>query len=332
MEILQQLEKKQHLNEEDMKSFINLMINPEVENQVKYKALKTYTDKEMQQTELTFLAKSLIKTMYKEQPYYEGAMCVCGTGRDKSGSFNISTTASFIVASAGALIVKHGNKSITSNSGSTDLLNQLNINTTKFNDVINTLQQYNLAFVSATESYPIMKYIQPIRKMMSKPTIFNLVGLLINPFKLTYQVMGIYDPNQLGNVAQTVKYLGRKKAIVLHGAGGMDEASLSGENLIYEVTTGKDIETYTINAKDFGLRNASNNTLKGGTPEENKAITVNILNGQDHTSKRDVVVLNAGIALYVAEKVNDIQTGINLAQYLIDSGLAMKQYLRMVGN
>lgn len=332
MEILQQLEKQQHLNEEDMKSFINLMINPEVENQVKYKALKTYTDKEMQQTELTFLAKSLIKTMYKEQPYYEGAMCVCGTGGDKAGSFNISTTASFIVASAGALIVKHGNKSITSNSGSTDLLNQLNINTTKVNDVINTLQQYNLAFVSATESYPIMKYIQPIRKMMSKPTIFNLVGPLINPFKLTYQVMGIYDPNQLGNVAQTVKDLGRKKAIVLHGAGGMDEASLSGENLIYEVTTGKDIETYTINAKDFGLRNASNNTLKGGTPEENKAITVNILNGQDHTSKRDVVVLNAGIALYVAEKVNDIQTGINLAQYLIDSGLAMKQYLRMVGN
>ena len=240
--------------------------------------------------------------------------------------------ASFVVASAGASIIKHGNKSITSNSGSTDLLDQLKIKTTPVKEVVQQLNQCHLAFVSATESYPIMKYIQPIRKMISKPTIFNLVGPLINPFKLTYQTMGIYDQSQLANVAQTVKDLGRKKAVILHGAGGMDEASLSGDNLIYEVNAGKEIQHYTINAKDFGLKNAANDTLKGGTPEENKAIAVNILNGQDHSSKRDVVVLNAGIALYVSEKVNDIATGIQLAQQLIDDGTAMKQYLRMVGN
>ncbi|MBY6181245.1 anthranilate phosphoribosyltransferase [Staphylococcus warneri] len=332
MGILQQLEQQQHLNQQDMKAFIDLMINPQIENQIKYKALKSYTEKEMQQTELTFLAQSLIKTMYKEQPVYEGSMCICGTGGDRSGSFNISTTASFVVASAGSSIIKHGNKSITSNSGSTDLLDQLNIKTTPVKDVTQQLNRYHLAFVSATESYPIMKYIQPIRKMITKPTIFNLVGPLINPFKLTYQTMGIYDRSQLANVAQTVKDLGRKKAVVIHGAGGMDEASLSGDNLIYEVNAGQDIQHYTINAKDFGLKNTANDTLKGGTPEENKAIAVNILNGQDHSSKRDVVVLNAGIALYVSEKVNDIATGVQLAQQLIDDGTAMKQYLRMVEN
>ncbi|EEQ79911.1 anthranilate phosphoribosyltransferase family protein [Staphylococcus warneri L37603] len=135
MVILQQLEQQQHLNQQDMKAFIDLMINPQIENQIKYKALKSYTEKEMQQTELTFLAQSLIKTMYKEQPIYEGSMCICGTGGDRSGSFNISTTASFVVASADSSIIKHGNKSITSNSGSTDLLDQLNIKTTPVKDV-----------------------------------------------------------------------------------------------------------------------------------------------------------------------------------------------------
>ena len=135
MVILQQLEQQQHLNQQDMKAFIDLMINPQIENQIKYEALKSYTEKEMQQTELTFLAQSLIKTMYKEQPVYEGSMCICGTGGDRSGSFNISTTASFVVASADSSIIKHGNKSITSNSGSTDLLDQLNIKTTPVKDV-----------------------------------------------------------------------------------------------------------------------------------------------------------------------------------------------------
>ena len=212
MGILKQLEQQQHLNQQDMKAFIDLMINPQIENQIKYKALKSYTDKEMQQSELTFLAKSLIKTMYEQQPVYEGSMCICGTGGDQSGSFNISTTASFVVASAGASIIKHGNKSITSNSGSTDLLDQLKIKTTPVKEVVQQLNQCHLAFVSATESYPIMKYIQPIRKMISKPTIFNLVGPLINPFKLTYQTMGIYDQSQLANVAQTVKRFRTEKS------------------------------------------------------------------------------------------------------------------------
>ena len=174
-----------------------------------------------------------------------------------------------------------------------------------------------------------MKYIQPIRKQIKSPTIFNLVGPLINPFKLTYQVMGVYDVTQLAKIAQTIKDLGRKRAIVIHGANGMDEATLSGDNIIYEINQDKPIKQYTINAKDYGLASAENDALKGGTPEENKNIAINILNGNDQSSKRDVVILNAAIALYVAEKVEDIRSGIKLARHLIESGQAIKQYLKM---
>ena len=205
----------------------------------------------------------------------------------------------------------------------------MGIQTCKVDEVVKELNARGLSFISATDSYPIMKHLQPVRKSIHTPTIFNLVGPLINPFKLTYQVMGVYDVTQIDKIAQTIKDLGRKKAIVVHGANGMDEATLSGDNIIYEINQGEPIKTYTINAKDYGLALAENETLIGGSPKENKKITINILNGNDKSSKRDVVLLNAALALYVAEKVNDIQSGIKLARHLIDSGQAMKQYLKM---
>lgn len=196
------------------------------------------------------------------------AVCVCGTGGDKSNSFNISTTVAFVVASAGVKVIKHGNKSVTSNSGSTDLLNQM---------------------------------------------------------------VGIFDPTKLKLVAKTIKDLGRRRAIVLHGANGMDEATLSGDNLIYELTEDGEIKNYTLNATDYGLKYAQNSDFKGGSPEENLAITLNILNGKDQSSRRDVVILNAGLSLYVAEKVDSIAEGIELASTLIDNGEALKKYHQMRG-
>ena len=164
----------------------------------------------MQQSELTYLVKHLIHTMYPVQPFYEGAMCVCGTGGDGSNSFNISTTVAFIVASAGVPVVKHGNRSVTSQSGSTDVLQEMGIQTCKVDEVVKELNARGLSFISATDSYPIMKHLQPVRKSIHTPTIFNLVGPLINPFKLTYQVMGVYDVTQIDKIAQTIKDLGRK--------------------------------------------------------------------------------------------------------------------------
>lgn len=154
---------------------------------------------------------------------------------------------------------------------------------------------------------------------------------MINPFKLDYQVMGVYEPSNLSKIAQTLADLGRKKAIVLHGANGMDEATLSGDNIIYEVTEDKTIQSYTLNATDLGLDYAPNSDLYGGTPQDNLEITKQILNGKDRSAKRDVVLLNTGIALYVANKATTIQKGVDKARVLIENGEALKQYNKMGG-
>lgn len=329
--LLNQIQKHVTLSQHETTEFIQYLINPEYHTQDKVKLLQAFTNKSIQQKKLTYIVKSLIHTMYSTQPEYKGSICVCGTGGDKSNSFNISTTVSFVVASADVPVIKHGNKSITSNSGSTDLLQQLHIPTTKVANVAKQVSKTHLAFISAMESYPIMKYIQPIRKLIHEPTIFNIVGPLINPFKLDYQVMGVYDASQLSMIIKTMKDLGRRRGIVLHGANRMDEATLSGDNEIYELHEDGTISHYVLNARDYGIANANNIELQGGTPEENKNITIDILSGKDHSPKRNVVVLNAALALYISNRVDSIKKGVDLAKDLIDSGKALKQYQLMKG-
>lgn len=331
MTLIQSIQQHDNLTQQDINLFIQTLINPDLDNEIKAELLETYTKRPLSQSEVTFLVHAMIQTMYPVQPYYPGAMCVCGTGGDKSNSFNISTTVAFVVAASGVNVLKHGNRSITSASGSSDLLNKMGINSTQVEDVDEKMSQTGLAFLNATETYPVMKYIQPVRKMMSGPTIFNILGPMIHPFQLDYQVIGVYHPDYVKVIAETLYDLGRKRAIVLHGANGMDEATLSGDNLIYEVDQEKGIKSYHLNAEDLGLASAENDTLKGESPAENLEITLNILTGKDHSSKRDVVVLNAGIALYVAEKAASIKEGISLAQQLIDEGSAYEQYIKTGG-
>ncbi|MFP5163962.1 anthranilate phosphoribosyltransferase [Staphylococcus equorum] len=331
MELQTQLKQYKPLNQTQMNEFIELLISKNLEDSVKIELLETFSEKETTQEELTYISNSLIHSMYREQPYYPNAMCVCGTGGDKSNSFNISTTVSFVIASASVPVIKHGNKSVTSSSGSTDLLNAMAIKSSTVEDTPKQLDDNGLVFLNATETYPIMKNIQPIRKGISNPTIFNITGPIINPFKLDYQVMGVYETSKLEKIAQTLADLGRKKAIVVYGANGMDEATLSGDNIIYEVTANEEIKQYTLNAKNVGLDYAPNEALVGGTPQDNLEITKHILNGTDHSAKRDVVILNAGIALYVAEKAETIEAGVKAAQALIESGKALAQYNKMGG-
>ncbi|MCG7340383.1 anthranilate phosphoribosyltransferase [Staphylococcus sp. ACRSN] len=331
MQLQTKLNQYKSLNQEDMNEFISNLINTTLTETEKVKLLETFSEKEITQEELTYISKSLIHSMYEEQPVYPNSMCVCGTGGDKSNSFNISTTVSFVVASAGVPVIKHGNKSVTSASGSTDLLNEMNIATRTVADTPIELKTKGLVFLSATETYPIMKNIQPIRKQLNTPTIFNITGPIINPFNLDYQVMGVYETSKLDKIAHTLADLGRKKAIVVHGANGMDEATLSGDNIIYEVTESGKVINYTLNASDVGLKFADNDELVGGNPKDNFEITKNILNGTDQSAKRDVVVLNAGIALYVAEKAENIKDGVEKAQFLINEGKALEQYNQMGG-
>ncbi|WP_239749865.1 anthranilate phosphoribosyltransferase [Mammaliicoccus sp. H-M34] len=323
MDTLKQLIQYRNLSQNEMKAFVELMMNEQADVSLKVAHLVALSMKGETSDELSNLTQSLIETTYQQRPYIEDSICVCGTGGDHSGSFNISTTASFVVAAAGLKVLKHGNKSITSKTGSIDILSALNIHTTPISEATGRVNETNLAFLSATETYPIMKIVQPVRKSIPTPTTFNLLGPMIHPYKLDYQVMGVYDDTKLDIIAEALYKLGRKRAIVVHGAGRMDEATLSGDNTIYEISQEKGIVHYKVNANDYGLQTANNEELKGGTPEDNKEITLNILTGNDQGPKRDVVVLNAALALYVGGKVNSIQNGVRLAEEIIDEKLAL---------
>jgi len=323
MNTLKQLIQYHDLSQQEMKSFVDLMMDEQADVSLKVAHLVALSMKGETSDELSNLSQSLIETTYKERPYLEDSICVCGTGGDHSGSFNISTTASFVVAAAGLKVLKHGNKSITSKTGSIDILSALNIQTTPIKDATEKVNETNLAFLSATETYPIMKTVQPVRKSIPTPTTFNLLGPMIHPYHLDYQVMGVYDETKLKIIAEAIYKLGRKRAIIVHGAGGMDEATLSGDNIIYEVSQDEGIKHYIVNAEEYGLQSAPNESLKGGTPEENKVITLDILTGQDHGPKRDVVVLNAALALYAGQKVDSIKEGITIVDSLIDDKHAL---------
>ncbi|ARJ50593.1 anthranilate phosphoribosyltransferase [Staphylococcus lutrae] len=326
MTLLNKIMNFETLNHSEMSQFVGTLLSETTPLEDKVALLVAYTMKGETTDELYALCESLIHTMYTEQPRYPGSMCVCGTGGDGSNSFNISTTVSFVAASGGIEVVKHGNKSVTSRSGGMDLLQVMGIATTPVQQVMAQLKATHLAFVSATESYPVMKHMQPVRVKVGRPTILNLVGPIINPFALDYQAMGVFDASKMLEIAEVLYRLGRKRAIVMHGANGMDEATLSGDNRIVEMDQTQGIREYTVNAIDYGLRYAPDTALRGGTPEENKAITLNILNGSDRTVRRDVVLLNAGLAFYTAEVTATIEEGIAHAVNCIDSGAAYRQY------
>ena len=319
------------LTEADIAMLLDTLLDTTVDIAYRTLLLEAFSKRDMQPMELTHFVRQMIQTTYAEQPYMKEAMCVCGTGGDRSGSFNISTTVSFIVASAGVPVIKHGNKSITSKSGSVDVLKVIGIEKLNMANVDQGVSTYNLAFLSATETYPIMRHIQPLRKAITMPTIFNIIGPLIHPYMLDYQVMGVYKPDDMKHIASTLRDLGRKRAIVLHGANGMDEATLSGDNVIYEINGNAPIKPYTLRAEDVGLTPADNATLKGGKPEENAETMMKILAGHICDSRRDVVVLNAGIALYVAQRVKTIEAGVRYAEQLIDSGMANHTFNEMRG-
>lgn len=246
----------------------------------------------------------------------------CGTGGDGSQSFNISTTSSFVLAGAGLKVAKHGNRSISSRTGSADVLEELGISLDfQPREVDELLKQTNIAFLFAPHVHPKMKKIQGIRKSLGKPTIFNIIGPLTNPISLSSQLVGIYRQDKLMDLAAVLHRLGRKRAIVLTGAGGMDEASLAGDNHLVLMNEG-DFIPFTLNAQDVGLAYASLEEIRGGDSKENAHILKNVLRGES-SPYLDTVLLNAGIGLFAAGVASTIQAGVHQARRSIQTGRAL---------
>lgn len=249
---------------------------------------------------------------------------IVGTGGDRSDSFNISTTASFVISAAGVPVAKHGNRAASSRCGAADCLEALGVNITiPPEKSAALLEKINMCFLFAQNYHIAMKYVAPVRRELGFPTVFNILGPLSNPAGATMEVMGVYDQSLVEPLARVMKNLGVKSGMVVYGQDGLDEISLSASTTICEIKDG-DFSTYTITPEQFGFPMCQKEDLKGGSPEENAMITKKILNGQKG-AKRNAVVLNAAAGLYVAKKADTLQQAVALAQELIDSKKAKAQ-------
>ncbi len=248
----------------------------------------------------------------------------CGTGGDKKGTFNISTITALVASGAGVTVAKHGNRSVSSKCGSADILEALgvNINMDKVK-IKKYLQEIGIAFLFAPNLHPAMRYVMPARKQIAQKTMFNILGPLINPARATNQLIGVYSKEWTGPLAQVLHNLGSKHILVVHGADGLDEVTTADKTFVAEIVGGL-LGEYEIKPEDFGFPRANPNELLGGSVIENVKIAQNVLAGEKG-ARRDIVLLNAGCAIYAADKADTIASGIVLAQRSIDSGAALKK-------
>lgn len=249
---------------------------------------------------------------------------IVGTGGDKAGTFNISTTAAFIIAAGGVKVAKHGNRAASSKSGTADCQEALGINIVQDPEMCARLiDEVGMCFFFAQHYHAAMKYVGPIRKELGFRTVFNILGPLTNPASPEYMLLGVYSDALVEPLARVLTTLGVKRGMVVYGTEGFDELSSVSDTLICEFGD-ENYKTYTLTPEEFGFIRGTKADLTGGTPQDNAAITLDILEGHTHGARRDTVVLNAAAAFYIAGRVNTIAEGVALAQELIDSGAALK--------
>jgi len=253
----------------------------------------------------------------------------CGTGGDGSNTFNISTTAAFVVAAAGLTVAKHGNRAVSSGCGSADVLEALGVNIDAGPEVVEECtQQIGIGFLFAPKLHGAMKYAIGPRREIGIRTIFNMLGPLTNPAGATSQLIGVYDPRLTEMFAGVLKNLGVKRAFIVHGSDGLDEATVTGETRVSELKDGL-ITTYNI--EPVGLFGAvyDGRELQGGDARKNAQITGEVLSGNNGAARK-IVLLNAALAIVAGEKAGDIREGIAIAEDCIDSGAAAKKLQALI--
>ncbi|MEI8030632.1 MAG: anthranilate phosphoribosyltransferase [Comamonadaceae bacterium] len=254
---------------------------------------------------------------------------IVGTGGDGSHTFNISTCSMFVAAAAGARVSKHGGRSVSSKSGSADVMESLGININLSPEQIaHCIAQVGVGFMFAPNHHPAMKNVAPVRKEMGIKTIFNLLGPLTNPANAPNILMGVFHPDLVGIQVRALQRLGAEHAVVVYGKDGMDEVSLGATTQVGELKNGE-ITEYEIHPEDFGMVMASNRALKVETPEQSKAMLLGVLDNAPGAA-RDIVILNAGVALYAANVVDSMAAGVQRARTAIESGAARAKLSQLV--
>lgn len=279
--------------------------------------------------EITGFAKVMRQMATPIMTNHNCLLDTCGTGGDGSETFNISTTVAFIAAAAGIPVAKHGNRSVSSRSGSADVLETLGVNLKLTPEQVGEcIDLTGIGFLFAPALHGAMKYAIGPRKEIGIRTVFNILGPLTNPAGAQCQLLGVYSPELTQLLAEVLAKLGAKSAMVIHGSGGLDEASTLGKTKVSEVKDGK-VNTYEIDPYELGIPYVTLDEIKGGTPEENAEIVRNLLNGEKG-AKRDIVLLNSAIALKVFGSVKDLREGIIASEHLIDSGAAFRKLNQFV--
>ena len=254
---------------------------------------------------------------------------IVGTGGDGSHTFNISTCAMFVAAAAGAKVSKHGGRSVSSKSGSADVMESLGVNINLSPEAIaQCIAEVGVGFMFAPNHHPAMKNVAPVRKELGIKTIFNLLGPLTNPASAPNILMGVFHPDLVGIQVRALQRLGAEHAVVVYGKDGMDEVSLGATTLVGELKNGE-ITEYEIHPEDFGMVMASNRALKVDTPEQSMAMLMEVLDNVAGAAK-DIVVLNAGVALYAANVTDTMQAGVQRARDAIESGAARAKLTQLV--
>ncbi|MCK5259797.1 MAG: anthranilate phosphoribosyltransferase [Candidatus Omnitrophica bacterium] len=319
---IEKLQNKKNLTQDEIEEIMHeIMSGASDENNIA-DFLLALREKGPTVDEITGAAKIMRKFVVGIDTKHKDILDTCGTGGDKKNTFNISTIAALVVAGAGVAVAKHGNRSVSSKCGSADVLEALGVNLNVEQEHLSAcLDEVGIAFLFAQKLHPAMKNVASVRKKLGVETIFNILGPLTNPARATHQIMGVYSRDLVEPMVQVLKNLGLKRALVVHGSDGLDEITTTDKTFISEYD-GNEVISYDISPDELGISIAQPRDLEGGDLETNVRICEDILGGKAGP-KRDIVLINAAYALYVAGKVSDISSGMDLAKETIDSGKAL---------
>jgi anthranilate phosphoribosyltransferase len=323
-EYIQKVQDNENLTREEIEAVMREVMSGEAQENDVAAFLLALRGKGPTVEEITGAAKIMRQVVLGIETKHKVLLDTCGTGGDKKNTFNISTATAFVVAGAGVAVAKHGNRSVSSKCGSADLLEALGVNlNVERQHLSSCLDETGIVFLFAQKFHPAMKHVAVVRKKLGVETIFNILGPLSNPAGATRQILGVYNHDLIGPMTRVLENLGTKRALVVHGADGLDEITTTDKTYMSEYT-GTEIISYDITPEELGLSRARPRDLEGGDLNTNTGILLDIFNGKAGP-KRDIVLLNAAYAFYIAGKVNNIPEALELAAQTIDSGEALKK-------
>lgn len=328
-EYIKKINEKQDLSTQEMSDVMRRIMTGNVPKEELSVFLLTLRKKGAAVNEITGAARIMREFAVSVSTDKDVVLDTCGTGGDKAGTFNISTAVALVVAGAGCIVAKHGNRSVSSKCGSADVLEYLGVNIAMpVERLSDCLRSIGIAFLFAQNLHPAMRYAAAVRKELGVETIFNVLGPLTNPSKATHQMMGVYSKDLVEPMAHVLKNLGLKRALVVHGQDGLDEITITGKTFASEFN-GQQIISYQIDPADFGINQASSDDLKGLDIACNAEIILSILKGKKGP-QRDIVALNAAYALYISGKARTPQQGLTMAGESIDSKKALEKLQSLI--